>query len=125
MTEEHPFNNRTMYGATKIAGEQFFRAVLRAAQARRTSALRYMNVYGPRMDYKGTYVSVIMKVLDASTPASAPVIFGDGSQAYDFVHVDDVARANILAMTERRRPTSASTSASASRRRSTSSSASC
>jgi UDP-glucose 4-epimerase len=60
--------------------------------------LRYMNVYGPRMDYKGTYVSVIMKVLDKIEAGERPVIFGDGSQAYDFVHVGDVARANILAM---------------------------
>ena len=57
-----------------------------------------MNVYGPRMDYKGTYVSVIMKVLDRIDAGERPSIFGDGSQAYDFVHVDDVARANILAL---------------------------
>jgi UDP-glucose 4-epimerase len=57
-----------------------------------------MNVYGPRMDYKGTYVSVIMKVLDRIEQGKPPVIHGDGSQAYDFVHVGDVARANILAM---------------------------
>jgi UDP-glucose 4-epimerase len=50
------------------------------------------------MDYKGTYVSVIMKVLDKIEAGEAPVIFGDGSQAYDFVHVADVARANILAL---------------------------
>jgi len=60
--------------------------------------MRYMNVYGPRMDYKGTYVSVIMKVLDRIDAGERPVVFGDGSQAYDFVHVDDVARANLLAM---------------------------
>jgi UDP-glucose 4-epimerase len=57
-----------------------------------------MNIYGPRMDYKGTYVSVIMKVLDRIDAGEPPVIFGDGSQAYDFVHVSDVARANILAL---------------------------
>jgi UDP-glucose 4-epimerase len=50
------------------------------------------------MDYKGTYVSVIMKVLDRIAAGQRPVIFGDGSQAYDFVHVDDVARANVLSM---------------------------
>ena len=97
MTEEHPFNNRTMYGATKIAGEQFFRAYT-SSTASIMSGLRYMNIYGPRMDYKGTYVSVIMKVLDRIEAGLPPVIFGDGSQAYDFVHVRDVARANILAM---------------------------
>lgn len=97
MTEEHPFNNRTMYGATKIAGEQFFRAFYEQHKLDYTG-LRYMNIYGPRMDYKGTYVSVIMKVLDRIDQGLAPVIFGDGSQAYDFIHVTDVARANILAL---------------------------
>ncbi|HZE73330.1 MAG TPA: NAD-dependent epimerase/dehydratase family protein [Pyrinomonadaceae bacterium] len=97
MTEDHPFNNRTMYGATKIAGEQFFRAFYEQHKLDYVG-LRYMNIYGPRMDYKGTYVSVIMKVLDRIDQGLPPIIFGDGSQAYDFVHVDDVARANILAM---------------------------
>ena len=98
MTEAHPFNNRTTYGATKIAGEQLFRAFNEQHDLDYVG-LRYMNVYGPRMDYKGTYVSVIMKVLDKIEAGEAPQIFGDGSQAYDFVHVSDVARANILALT--------------------------
>jgi UDP-glucose 4-epimerase len=97
MTEEHPFNNRTMYGATKIAGEQFLR-VFNEQHGLPYVGLRYMNVYGPRMDYKGTYVSVIMKVLDRIFAGQRPVIFGDGSQAYDFVYVTDVAHANVLAM---------------------------
>ena len=97
MTEDHPFNNRTMYGATKIAGEQFFRASYEQHKLNYVG-LRYMNIYGPRMDYKGTYVSVIMKVLDRIDQGQPPIIFGDGTQAYDFVHVDDVARANILAL---------------------------
>jgi UDP-glucose 4-epimerase len=97
MTEDHPFNNRTMYGATKIAGEQFLRAFYEQHKMDYVG-LRYMNIYGPRMDYKGTYVSVIMKVLDRIEQGLPPVIFGDGSQAYDFVYVTDVARANILAM---------------------------
>jgi UDP-glucose 4-epimerase len=97
MTEEHPFNNRTTYGATKIAGEQLFRA-FHEQHGLDYVGLRYMNVYGQRMDYKGTYVSVIMKVLDKIEAGEAPRIFGDGSQAYDFVHVSDVARANILAL---------------------------
>ena len=97
MTEEHPFNNRTMYGATKIAGEQFFRAFYEQHGMDYTG-LRYMNIYGPRMDYKGTYVSVIMKVLDRIEQGLPPVIFGDGSQSYDFIHVSDIARANILAL---------------------------
>jgi UDP-glucose 4-epimerase len=97
MTEDHPFNNRTLYGATKIAGEQFFRAI-HEQHGLDYVGLRYMNVYGPRMDYKGTYVSVIMKVLDRIEAGEQPSIFGDGSQAYDFIHVDDVARANILSL---------------------------
>ncbi|MEA2393145.1 MAG: UDP-glucose 4-epimerase [Solirubrobacteraceae bacterium] len=97
MTEEHPFNNRTMYGATKIAGEQFFRS-FHEQHGLDYAGMRYMNVYGPRMDYKGAYVSVIMKVLDRIDAGEPPVIFGDGSQAYDFIHVADVARANILAL---------------------------
>jgi len=97
MTEEHPFNNRTMYGATKIAGEQFFRAFYEQ-HGLDYVGLRYMNIYGPRMDDKGAYVSVIMKVLDRIERGLPPIIFGDGSQSYDFVHVHDVARANILAL---------------------------
>lgn len=97
MTEDHPFNNRTTYGATKIAGEQFLRA-FHEQHGLSYVGLRYMNVYGPRMDYRGVYASVIMKVLDRIMAGDPPVIFGDGSQAYDFIHVFDVARANILAM---------------------------
>jgi UDP-glucose 4-epimerase len=97
MTEDHPLNNRTMYGATKIAGEQFFRA-FHERHGLDYVGHRYMNVYGPRMDYKGTYVSVIMKVLDRIDAGEPPVIYGDGSHTYDFVHVADVARANILSL---------------------------
>jgi UDP-glucose 4-epimerase len=97
MTEEHPFNNRTMYGATKIAGEQFCRAI-HEQHGLDYVGLRYMNLYGPRMDYKGAYVSVIMKVLDKITAGEAPVIFGDGSHSYDFIHVIDGARANLMAL---------------------------
>lgn len=97
MTEGHPFNNRTMYGATKIAGEQFLRA-FHDMYGLDYVGLRYMNVYGPRMDDKGVYVSVIVKVLDRIRRGLPPVIYGDGSQTYDFVFVEDVARANILAL---------------------------
>lgn len=97
MTEEHPFDNRTLYGATKIAGEQMFRA-MNQQHGLDWVGLRYMNIYGPRMDYKGTYVSVIMKVLDRIDQGLPPLVFGDGSQSYDFVHVTDVARANVLAL---------------------------
>jgi len=97
MTEDHPFNNRTTYGATKIACEQMLRAVFEQHRLPYVGQ-RYMNVYGPRMDYEGTYVSVIMKVLDRIFAGEAPVIFGDGSQIFDFIYVEDVAKANVLSM---------------------------
>jgi nucleoside-diphosphate-sugar epimerase len=97
ITEEHPFNNRTLYGATKLAGEQLFRA-FHEQHGLDYVGLRYMNVYGPRMDDKGAYVSVIVKMLDRIVSGEPPLVFGDGSQSYDFVHVQDVARANVLAL---------------------------
>jgi UDP-glucose 4-epimerase len=97
MTEEHPFNNRTTYGATKIANEQMLRAIYEQHKFPYIG-MRYMNIYGPRMDYRGTYVSVIMKVLDRIFANERPVIHGDGSQMYDFIYVEDVADANVLGM---------------------------
>jgi UDP-glucose 4-epimerase len=97
MTEEHPFNNRTTYGATKIANEQMFRAIYEQHKLPYIG-YRYMNVYGPHMDYEGTYVSVIMKALDRIFTGQSPLIYGDGSQMYDFIYVEDVAEANVLGM---------------------------
>jgi UDP-glucose 4-epimerase len=97
MTEDHPFNNRTTYGATKIANEQMLRAIYQQ-HGLPFVGHRYMNIYGPRMDYQGTYVSVIMRVLDKIWAGERPVIFGDGSQVYDFIYVGDTAEANILSM---------------------------
>lgn len=100
MTEDHLFNNRTMYGATKIFGEQLYRFYY-ARYNLDYLALRYFNIYGPRQDYNGAYVSVIMKALDKIKEGKPPVIHGDGNQAYDFIHVKDVARANIAALKSR------------------------
>lgn len=97
MTEEHPFNNRTTYGATKIANEQMFRAIYEQHKLPYVG-YRYMNIYGERMDYEGTYVSVIMKAMDNILAGKPPIIFGDGSQMYDFIYVKDVAKANVLGM---------------------------
>lgn len=97
MTEDHPYNNRTLYGTTKIAGEHLFRAFYQMYTLNYVG-LRYMNVYGPRQDYKGAYVAVIMKILDRIEQNLSPIIYGDGSQCYDFVYVEDVARANICAL---------------------------
>lgn len=97
MAEDHPFNNRNFYGATKICGE----AMLRAFHHRyglNYVGLRYMNVYGARQDYHGAYIAVIMKMLDAIDEGQSPAIFGDGSEAFDFVSVEDCARANLCAM---------------------------
>ena len=97
MTEEHPFNNRTFYGATKIAGEAMARAFA-DRYGLSYAGLRYMNVYGARQDYKGTYIAVIMKMLDRLDQGLPPVLYGDGSQAYDFIYVTDCARANVCAL---------------------------
>ena len=97
MTEAHPYENDTFYGATKIAGEHFFKS-LGTRYDLNWCGLRYMNVYGPRQDYKGAYIAVMHKVLDRIENGQRPMVFGDGSQQYDFVHVTDVARANVLAM---------------------------
>lgn len=97
MTEGHPYNNWTFYGATKIAGEQMMKAFHRR-HGLNGVGLRYMNVYGPRQDYRGTYVAVIMKILDNIDQGASPVVFGDGSQAYDFIDVADIARANVCAL---------------------------
>jgi len=97
ITEEHPYNNETFYGATKIAGEHMLKS-LGKRYGLSWVGLRYMNVYGPRQDYKGAYVAVMMKVLDRVDQGLPPLVYGDGSQQYDFVYVGDVARANICAM---------------------------
>ena len=97
MTEDHPFNNRNFYGATKIAGEAMARA-FHYRYGLDFCGLRYMNVYGPRQDYRGAYIAVIMKMLDAIDRGEGPTIFGDGSEAFDFVAVRDCGRANVCAM---------------------------
>ena len=98
MDEDHPYNNFTFYGATKISGEHMFQS-LGARYGLDWVGLRYMNVYGPRQDYKGAYIAVMMKVLDRLDQGLPPSIYGEGTQQYDFVHVQDVARANVLALT--------------------------
>jgi UDP-glucose 4-epimerase len=97
MSEDHPYNNFTFYGATKISGEHMFKS-LGARYGLDWAGLRYMNVYGPRQDYKGAYIAVMMKILDRLDAGQAPVVYGDGSQQYDFIDVLDIARANIAAM---------------------------
>ena len=97
MDEDHPFNNKNFYGATKIAGEAMARA-FHHRYGLPVVGLRYMNVFGPRQDYQGAYIAVIMKMLDAIDRGQGPTILGDGSEAFDFVAVEDCAKANMCAM---------------------------
>jgi UDP-glucose 4-epimerase len=92
MDESHPLEARSMYGASKIAGEYFLRA-FREIHGLDYVTLRYMNVYGPRQD-GGLIVSVLRRI----ESGEAPLIQGDGSQSFDFIHVADVARLNVAAM---------------------------
>jgi UDP-glucose 4-epimerase len=92
----HPYANRTLYGATKLFGEGLLRS-FNDMYGLDYVALRYFNVYGPRMDAHGAYTEVLIRWMDAIAAGKPPVIFGDGSDTADFVHVEDVARANILA----------------------------
>jgi UDP-glucose 4-epimerase len=97
MTERHPFNNRNFYGATKIAGEAMCRA-FHDRYGLSYVGLRYMNVYGPHQDQTAAYTGVIPIMLNHIDANQAPVINGDGSQAYDFIDVEDAARCNVLAL---------------------------
>jgi UDP-glucose 4-epimerase len=97
MDEDHPFNNRTLYGAGKIANEQMLRSYYEMFNLPYV-AFRYFNIYGPRMDIDGVYTEVLIRWIDAIEAGQAPKIFGDGSQSMDFVYVDDVARANVAGL---------------------------
>lgn len=98
MTEDHPFNNKNFYGATKIAGEAMCTA-FHDRYGLSVIGLRYMNVYGPGQDQHAAYTGVVPIMLNKIAANEVPVINGDGSQAYDFIYVEDTARANICALT--------------------------
>jgi UDP-glucose 4-epimerase len=95
--ETHPYNNRTLYGAAKIALEHYLRAFNEMSRLPYV-ALRYFNLYGPRMDMTGVYTEVMVRWMDRIAAGQRPVIFGNGEQAMDFVFVDDAARANVMAL---------------------------
>jgi UDP-glucose 4-epimerase len=97
MTESHPFNNKNFYGATKIASESMCTAY-NDRYGLKVIGLRYMNVYGPGQDQQAAYSGVIPVMLNKIAANEVPVINGDGSQAYDFIYVDDVAKANVDAL---------------------------
>lgn len=97
MTEDHPFNNRNFYGATKIAGEAMCRA-FSDRYGLDYVGLRYMNVYGPHQDQAAAYTGVIPVLLNKIDRDEPLTVNGDGTQAYDFVSVRDVAKCNVLAL---------------------------
>jgi UDP-glucose 4-epimerase len=97
MKEDYPLNNRTMYGAGKIVGEQFCR-VFHDMAGLNYVALRYSSVYGPRQHYEGLYPRLIMESLDRIEKGLSPRLEGKGEEIQDFVYVGDVAKANLLAL---------------------------
>lgn len=97
MTEQHPFMNRNFYGASKIACEAMCRAFY-DRYGLNYVGLRYMNVYGPHQDQTAAYTGVIPIMLNKIDANEPPIINGDGSQAYDFIYVEDVARCNVQAL---------------------------
>jgi len=96
-TEDHPFNNYLFYGASKVTDEHLLR-IFWKKHGLDFVALRYFNVYGDRQQYDLAYTSVIMKFIDTLDRGERPIIYGDGSATMDLVFVDDIARANILAL---------------------------
>ena len=94
--QHHPYNNRTLYGAAKTFNELLLRS-FHEMYGLDYVALRYFNVYGPRMDTHGLYTEVLIRWIERIAAGQAPVVFGDGSVTADFVYVEDIARANILA----------------------------
>ena len=97
MTETHPFNNKNFYGASKIAGEAMATA-FNDRYGLPVIGLRYMNVYGPHQDQTAAYTGVVPIMLNKIEANEPPIINGDGSQAYDFIYVEDVARCNVAAL---------------------------
>jgi UDP-glucose 4-epimerase len=93
----HPYNNRTLYGAAKAFNESLLRS-FNEMYGLDYVALRYFNVYGPRMDIYGAYTEVLIRWMDRIIEGKSPLIFGDGQHTMDFVYVTDIARANMLAM---------------------------
>jgi UDP-glucose 4-epimerase len=93
---QHPYDNRTIYGACKTFLEGLLRS-FNEMYGLDYVALRYFNVYGPRMDVHGVYTEVLVRWMERIAAGRPPLILGDGTQTMDFVYVDDVARANILA----------------------------
>ena len=92
----HPYANDTLYGAAKTFNEGLLRS-FRAMNGLDYVALRYFNVYGPRMDVHGVYTEVLVRWMERIAAGTPPLINGDGLQTMDFVYIEDIARANLLA----------------------------
>jgi len=95
--EKHPYNNDLFYGASKVANEQYYRAFYKKYGLNYV-AFRYLNVYGPRQPYEAAYMDVIMHFLNRIDTNEPPIVRGDGSATVDLVFVEDVARANMMAL---------------------------
>ncbi len=95
--DHHPYGNQTWYGASKVMLEGLLRSY-HSMYALPYVALRYFNVYGPRMDIHGKYTEVLIRWMERIAAGEAPLIFGDGQQTMDFIFIDDIARANVLAL---------------------------
>lgn len=93
--EQHPYDNRTLYGAAKAFNESLLRS-FKDMCGLDYVAFRYFNVYGPRMDIHGRYTEVLIRWMERLDAGQPPLIFGDGQQTMDFIHVRDVARVNIV-----------------------------
>jgi UDP-glucose 4-epimerase len=95
--DHHPYHNVTLYGAAKTANELMFRS-FRHMHGLRYVALRYFNIYGPRMNSFGKYTEVLIRWYQMIRRGERPLIFGDGKQTMDFIYVEDAARASVLAL---------------------------
>ncbi len=95
--DHHPYDNRTLYGASKLMLEGLLRSY-HDMYGLSYVATRYFNVYGPRMDIYGKYTEVMIRWMERIAAGQPPLIFGDGTQTMDFVYIDDIARANVLAL---------------------------
>jgi UDP-glucose 4-epimerase len=94
--DHHPYANDTLYGAAKVFNEGLLRS-FHAMRGLDYVALRYFNVYGPRIDIHGVYTEVLVRWMERIASGRPPLILGDGSQTMDFVFTSDIARANVLA----------------------------
>jgi len=95
--DHHPYNNRTWYGASKIMLEGLLRSY-NDMYGLNYVAMRYFNVYGPRMDVEGKYTEVLVRWVQRISQGTPPLVLGDGKTSMDFIYIEDLARANVLGL---------------------------